>query len=480
MLQGIPFWDAIAAELAVYWVPQGIRNSQNKIAPLRSLLRWATAVRQGLPKRAFQPDSFARPSWPSSPVVLYLGFSPYMVRDVLQPLLCDSAWHGDVATVCLVTEGRGEFGAGVFRSVWADWNESSRSLADRLAEELKEVASRILQERAINALLSGVPTASKAAMRGVLRSLLRERLVYLLPYAALAKRVLAEHRPSVVVSSDVADALARLYLGLARTAGIPSLELQFGIYGDEAVEWGFSLSDWIAVWGDAPGRIIESHGVAASRVKVTGSPRHDVTLAGVSKDISIVRRDCDLPVDQRIVLFASTVWIRPYGGGEEAAALAATQRAIFEEADRAEDWLLVVKPHPLENPEQTKRLARHYKHIRWTDRRADIRHLILACDVFVSAGSTATMDALISHRVCIDASFPGWPFGDLFAKSGAVLVARSPQELSLQLSRALRSPEETLARLEPARSALLASWTAGPDGKAAERINALTRQLAGL
>ena len=63
-------------------------------------------------------------------------------------------------------------------------------------------------------------------------------------------RNLNYYKPEIIISGDMADSRNRLYLLFAKLFCIPTLDLQFGAYDESSIEWRFSISDKIGVWGE--------------------------------------------------------------------------------------------------------------------------------------------------------------------------------------------------------------------------------------
>jgi len=108
--------------------------------------------------------------------------------------------------------------------------------------------------------------------------------------------------------------------------------------------------------------------------------------------------------------------------------------------------------------------------------------LTKACDVFITLGSTATMDALVARKLVIFPSFPGlvW-WDDMYLKNNVAVVVQSGEELERKLKEAINGQRERLLNeLEPARRHFLEELVYKPDGQAAPRISALAMQMAGV
>jgi len=63
---------------------------------------------------------------------------------------------------------------------------------------------------------------------------------------ALTRYILKDHHPAIIISEDVADLRTRLFCLAGRVLGIPLLEVQFGLYAEDSVEWQFLVAERVA------------------------------------------------------------------------------------------------------------------------------------------------------------------------------------------------------------------------------------------
>jgi len=97
-LNGIPFWDAFAVELARIYMPAALTSSSDISQIIRPYLSRAKhTLRAFVHKRSTHGCS----TWPVGQTILCLGFSDYMYRDVLQPVANLLAEHPDSRVVSL-------------------------------------------------------------------------------------------------------------------------------------------------------------------------------------------------------------------------------------------------------------------------------------------------------------------------------------------------------------------------------------------
>jgi len=490
VIDGISLWDVVAPFLAVFYLPKDLARKtpppllDRLFKPYLALTKHRIKSLIPFPRSS---DGCAR--WPSDPVCLFLGFSGYMYRDILEQIKKHFDKNHETNCIVLHDDGRLQTtavklsGDGV-QSIWDHWNPQANAEEKRIRQELRYSIQRLNFKN----ILADAGCAEQGTVwpkiRPTLNWLFHLYLPTLAPYLVLTRHILNEHRPAIIVSPDVADPRARLFCLVGRSLDIPSLEIQFGMYGKDSVEWQFFVADKVAVWGESACRLLaKTHSVPKDRINITGSARFDGLTKVNGAQIAATRALLGIPEKNVMVLFASQYLLSNYSEfGDYCTVQRSVKRTIFQVAGRLGQMSLVVKPHPLENVQETRKLAEGYGNIVFVDKREDIRELTKACDVFITLGSTATMDAIVARKLVIFPSFPGlvW-WDDMYLKNNVAVVVKSKEELERSLRSVVGGQrDQLLDELEPARRRFLEDWIYMPDGKAAGRIASLAMQMAGL
>ena len=484
-LDGIPFWDAFAVDLARIYVPAAL--SVDKTSSIISQMIKLYLIRAKYGLRNFvrnRHSMYGCSSWPAGQTILCLDFSEHMSRDVLQPLVThlteqkginvvsvrDKSWAN--ASVCSHQNG-------LYQTVWEHWDQQAGLQVSKLRKELYRIESDL---RASNDLMNIIRDDSRCIwtqLENVFNRFFRADLPNFIPQAVVAKHILENHRPVLVISPDVADPRTRVYTLLCRQMGIPCLDVQFGLAGDAGVEWRFFLANKLAVWGETAKEVMLNHGIPEEKIIITGSPRHDCLVNVLDTEVKSVRARLGIPEKDAMILLASAYQLNAYNEYSNPELLCSMKRSVFEAADKTQGICLVVKPHPVEDVRETRSLARRYKNIIFVSQKSDIRDLTRVCDAFVSFGSTATVDALVSGKLVVCPVFPGWIWSDLFKNTGTTLVPTSAAEV-LEVFRLVANGthEGAKAKLEPARQNFLTQWVHRADSLAAERVAKLALQMA--
>lgn len=484
-MKGIPFWDAFSVEWARNFAPEALSVDTTSSNISQMIKPYLVRAKYGLRdfvrnRRSTQGCS----SWPTDQTILCLGFTDYIYRDILQPVairlagypackvvsLSDKSWH---------KANRRPHQNVLCQTVWEHWNPQVVMQVTKLRKELYRIESDL---RASNDLMNIIRDDDRCLwtqLENVFYRFFRTYLPLLVSQAAVAQHILENHRPALVISPDVADPRTRFYTLLCRQMGIPCMEVQFGLAGDDGVEWQFFVADNVAVLGDTSKEAIIKHGIPIEKIIITGSPRHDCLVNVPDAEVKSLRVTLGVPNASAMVLLASAYQLHAYDVYSNPELLHSMKRSVFEAADKTQGICLVVKPHPCEDVRETRALAGKYKNIIFVSQKSDIRELTRACDAFISFGTTATADALILGKLVICPVFPGWIWSDLFNNTGATIVPTCSAEV-LEVFRlvAIGKHEGIKEKLDPARQKFIANWIYRADGRSTERVANLALKLA--
>lgn len=484
-LNGIPFWDAFAVELARVYVPaalSGDRVSSKISQMLRPYLSRAKhRLRDYVLNRYSTHGCF---SWPTEHTFICLGFIDYIYRDILQPVSSRLSEHPDVKVVSLSDKSWRKANVylhknEVYQTIWEHWNQQVVLQVSKLQQELCQIERKLYISNILSDIIRDGDLCLWERLESVFNRYFRFDLPFLVPQAVVAQHILENHRPALVFSPDVADPRTRVYTLLCQQKNIPCIEIQFGLTGDEGIEWQYFSADKVVALGETSKKAMLIHGIPEEKIIITGSPRHDCMVNVPSSEVKSMRVKLGVPEKSAMILLASTYQLNAYDEYSSPELLRSMKRAVFEAADKTQGICLVVKPHPLEDVHETRALAGKKKNIIFVSQKIDIRELTRVCDAFISFGSTSTADALISGKLVICPTFPGWAWCDLFKNTGATLVPTSSVEV-LELFRLISSSayEDVKAKLEPARQDFLSHWVYRADGLAASRVTAVALQMA--
>lgn len=485
-INGLSFWDVISPTLALGRVAKILSDGEvsPSISQSLSLFRHKSktlALNMVLP---FIGNTNGCIKWPSEPVFLFLGFSYYIYRETLQPIAARISNRKDIKAIALHDSLRNErhhksAHANVFQSIWQHWGHDARSKADSLQKVYKTALHEIKSSNGLSQIIKDQDTFIWPQMSSTFDWLLEAFVPRMLKQSAVAMHILETHRPALIVSPDVNDPRTRIYCLLARQFNVPTLEVQFGFYGLNDIEWRFFIADHLAVTGNANLELMLENGVPPERMTVTGSPRYDALLSQPDELVVQTKEKLKIPNEKTMVLFASQPHY--YGVFSSDEARIEMIDALFQSVDKIDGLCLVVKPHPLEDADQLKQLANGKQNILFVDKMFDIRDLIKTSDAFVTFFSGTTFDSLVMNKPTINLSFPGSYNNNLFEQSGATLIARTAADIN-RILRVICNGQSAgfLDSLAANRESFLRQWFYKLDGCAAERIEAIALKMAAL
>jgi hypothetical protein len=226
----------------------------------------------------------------------------------------------------------------------------------------------------------------------------------------------------------------------ARAAGIPSMALldHWKNYAERfTIEAPFdTLPSLVAVMDEIAANELIARGCPPNRVVVTGQPRFD-TLTGVVSPEERARARTSLGIDpsRRVAVFASEPRGAPYDDGKGFTQVDALEMFVDAVQAVAEDALVLVKLHPVE---QAEPVAAALSSRGGPDARiletSSVREVIAAADVFCGMSSIVLLDAALLGLPTVSIRPGGGPshfvdaHGDLIASAttaaeGAAAIA---------------------------------------------------------
>lgn len=480
-VDGLSLWDVMSAELALYHVPHALAEQPER-RTLRQILKHYLrplkyAIWRGAPVNT---DDCAR--WPSGPTALCIGFSPYLARDVLQPVVDMLLRERGLTPVFLSEDpASADDPASPRHSVHRHRGTETVNEARRFAKAARRVSSVLAGSASYKSIFVRKGRPLWPLIKDGVRKAFDVHASFLLPDTiAVARHVLSIHKPAAIVSIDVADPRTRVYSLLGAQLGIPTVQIQSGGFGQEAVEWRFLLDDFVAVQGEYSREVFVSHGIAAKQLVLTGSPRYDRLANASASEVSELRERFGIPQENRIIVFASSYFLEVHENSiaESGRLLRSMKKAIFAAVAATPGVWLIVKPHPLENVVETQSLVADHSRVTFAQRTDDIRILTRACDAFLSMGSSVTMDALILGKPTICPAFPGWHFSNLFIRPGAVMAPQTEGEILAAIREiAADGGAEIFRRHEAQRDRYLAAVVHGAGRGATRRIIDLLKAI---
>ncbi len=213
----------------------------------------------------------------------------------------------------------------------------------------------------------------------------------------------AQQNPAALVLDEDATPLARAAVAIAKRHGVPSVVVQHGApYG----RFGFAplAADRLLAWGNTSLEQFVKFGIHASRIDVVGSPRHDPQSAPLPRKTGKRPRVLFLatnpPSDDRPDLIAFQCTTRSH---REAL------RRLCRGVQRIDHAELVIKLHPRCRQQQVfRQVVAEFPRLRARIVQGrSVAHWFRQCDLAVSCGSSAGIEAAQQGKPVIELLDPG-------------------------------------------------------------------------
>ena len=321
--------------------------------------------------------------------IICLALTPRMYFEVLAPIVEHLAvkknqrimvltWDDTIKDVALKNDNI------TYRSIWSFWDKNCKNIYRSLTKSYKSLWRELMGQRIAIENLDVDLDFSSSQLRQLFRLLFKGYIPSTLHQAAIATSIFENYKPSMVISSDVSDARVRLYSLMAKSLNIPTFDVQFGLTGDEAIEWCFFQSDYVATWGAASEQSLINLGVEKEKIVKHGSPRHDMLVNVSPERVAELKHQFGLDPNHKIILLASTFTEPVHDQYASRETLDNMKSSVFNSISDLDNVTMIVKPHPHEDVKATQNLKPNDDRIIFIDKREDIRHLIIVCDVFIS------------------------------------------------------------------------------------------------
>jgi hypothetical protein len=486
-VEGISFWDFFTAELAHIHIPQVFLSEKNIKNALFELIKpellkykYKYKLQHLLSSKS---GSGNHNFGPQEKNLLFLGYSNRMYADILFPLIKELKKDDRYSLTVLMDNKLQSLDAYsidgcAYNFIWSDFGVDEFKRAKILNSKLQSAIKEIQIDNLLRDVLTKSDLKYYSEFKNLFDRLFRAYIPRVVNYVIATKYILKQQKPLIIISPDTADSRTRVFSFLANKYNVPSLDIQFGLAGEEAVEWRFLLSDKVAVWGDSSKEAILKQKISENKIVLTGSPRYDLLIQPDLKKILTKKKFLNIPSTAKIVLLASTYHFKKTNHAD-ISVLKEMQISISEAIKKTDNIILIVKPHPHENVKETRAFFSKSKKIIFVNKDSDIRELIHLCDVFISYGSTTTIDALIAKKLIICPIFPGWSFSsDIFRDSGVSLNPVSKEEI-LSLFKSISDNSFLLIKekLSFSRHLFLKNYIKNYNEPAAKNISELVYQM---
>jgi len=498
-VEGVSLWDAVCPSLAAYVFPQALCRLQNNAKIKLSCANWKEIIppymkphiknilsnftTSRLNGRLVNRDFAYANNSRKKNRIYYLGFEPRQI-DCLLPLV-ESLKSCEIK---VISSRRNNFKAAV-KALGVNFSFIEDTYVKNVGGGFRKQLSCLKKKlRAIKWYkITSILGKENSKLWSYLKDDFYEYNVYLFPQllrrAAAAKYILDFERPDIIVGADDCDPSARVFFITGRARSIPTLLIQYGMASKESNNWAFLSTDIAAVFSEYAVDILSGIGVDRSKLVITGQPRFDYLLKKTD-DKKLVYKELNIPVNKKLVFFASQVLIDKIVGVEDffdSKEYSDILECVYGLASKIKDIHVLVKPHPDENMNLHNFYLRKHKakSITLLDKNSDIQPLIKSCDVFLTRSSTTSLEALIASKQVVIINLRKKDiFLDLI-DSGLFLEANTKEDVSLMTKKAM-SEQDRQVVYSTLRDKLLDKYIYNSDGNSSGRtVQLINKMIAG-
>lgn len=397
-------------------------------------------------KRKFKREQFNNVLPNADQNIFFLGFTEYLAvenfESIFEKMTNERKYHPILLTDVPHEGGLADFSNMDINSFDHDFIQSRSDSIGKVLK-LKLAEARVLI--GISDLSPGHKYSLGKALAFISRLISKDTIQ---KYLSAAEWLLNHHRPSAIVSVDVADPRARVFCLLANKLGIPVVQLQAGAINQECIEWSFCNDDLMLCHGPKIENELKKLDFDTRNVICTGSAKFErLSIRSAKQQMSLSSR-FSVPDNKITVLLLTS-----YTGLFDTSSELREQHQIYNNAYHdiisetilCDNVALIIKPHPLENPRIHKNIAAKYDNIFVAESRENTSDLIGSTDAVISFGSTATFDAVILNKVVIVMNFDGFALNPMFVDSSFCFLPKNRSELSTAFSYLNKGDLDTLS-----------------------------------
>lgn len=233
------------------------------------------------------------------------------------------------------------------------------------------------------------------------------------------------------------------------------------------------LSGCFCVSGPRIKFLKEKFGNDTKRVIVTGQPRYDkLAKANDLFDKNEICMKFGLNKNKKILLWATQTHALSYEENKK------TISAVYQAASSLKNLQLVIKLHPGEGQEDPLYKEDNSAHPVIIKGDKDIDQLLYACDAFIAKSSTTVIEVAILNKPVIILNLSEQPDVGSYVKDEIALGVYKKEDLIPAIKDVLYN-ERIRKKLAKAREKFVYEYAYKQDGKAAQRVVSVIKQMAG-
>ena len=283
-------------------------------------------------------------------------------------------------------------------------------------------------------------------------------------------RIIKVTSPDIMCLMPDGFFLQQMAAALAKKHNIPTLSCSAAIEtGNARAQMKHLRADKKAAMGEITKNLYIESGVEPERIVVTGVAHFDQLFNRNKEQDKQVLAKGGISPDEKAVLFTTD----NITFSETKEMLTGVISAVL----KMNDVQLVIKVHPREDVEPYQEMAEKYRDSRiHVVKDTDLYTLINSCELLITKFSTTALEAMMIDKPVVTINLSGQPTPVPYAEEGAALGAYRHEDIEQAILKALYN-EETRNRLKAGRDKFVRRWAGGPDGKAAQRIVTLMKEM---
>jgi len=282
------------------------------------------------------------------------------------------------------------------------------------------------------------------------------------------RRILTIENPAVVVFLADGPVPSRTFATVAGKFRVPTILLMHGIHPPTKIY--IPTCKYVAVWGPKFKDYNISNGLNKEQVTVTGAPNYDALTKLESKED--LRMELGLPESKTIVTFAT----QPFSEQMRRE----WTYAVLRSMKQLNEVLLVIKPHPREDPKFYSKFLRECDAGISPDKiklmqEVNTSKLIKASDLLITVNSTVALESNVIGTPVLTLNFMEEkdPF---YSQEGGAIGVEKPEALTDVIHKALYD-EKFREKISINRNEFLQKYISYKDGGATERVAKLVMQV---
>lgn len=405
--------------------------------------------------------------------ILFLGFKDVYFRDVLSPIQKELNKSEELITYVINQKLSNIPNSLKHYSILNILEKEDFYFIKKLLKENDKLKSKLLSKEFINQISHYKNfKIDKTILKNELSWILYREIPRLAPFISVARRLIFNDTPSILVTADDADQKCRAFSLYAKKKNIETLLVQQGLVRKGYPEWiNFSCSK-IACMGNYSKKIIASQGVSKEKIILTGSPEIDKYIKKNIKGYNLFSPSKNIGKPR--VLFASQPYVHGayFSKNKRIKCISEIYSALSKISKIAD---IVIKPHPNDKLHEIKNIKNFSENFFLITNEFPIYDLIKECDVFVTMFSTSAFHSMCAGKPVILVDIGKTITHSEYRNSDCIWAANTRGNLEKMLNDLLtfNISKHDLKKKNQARKKFISDRCFSDDGKSIIRISKL-------